>query len=82
MSIKNISYFLHFNRENGISKKIQPQYLSSSYRCGKSDFWINMLRLILVLNKKLSDSDKLNCLKSDKLLLNNGFKDEEFLIRI
>jgi hypothetical protein len=59
---------------------MQPQYLSSSYRCGKGGFWINVLRLILIIPKDLSDFNKFNCLKSDKSKVNNCFKDLGFFI--
>ena len=80
-SIKDKCRFLNFNMERYF-KKIQPQYLSSGHRCGKGCFRINVLRLILIIQKNLSDFDKLNCLKSDDFFVNKYFKVDEFIIRL
>ena len=71
--------FAEFNGKRHF-KKIQPHYLSSSYRCGKGCFWIKVLRLILILQKNLSDSFNISCLKSDKFLVNKRFTSSKFIL--
>jgi len=60
--------------------KIQPQYLSSGYRCGKGGFRIKLLRLLFMMHKNLSNSGKLICPEPDKSLLYKGSKAFEFLL--